>query len=158
MSTLKIWLESEMAFHQEIMLSVLMVLASFAFYLGLGTIFHYPFMWSLVADITPYSAMMMAKNALGEEALFRLIPCLILFAFIKSKKLAIIAFFLFSPLFAYLHIGYLSLVVLGPISVIFTLAYLKFGGTAGKHLRGFVFVGLIHTAANLSIHSCARFF
>jgi hypothetical protein len=158
MSTFTKWLESEMTFSREIVLSTFFVLACLVIYLALGTIFKYPFMWELLTEVAPYSTMMMAKNALGEEAAFRLVPGLVIFSLIKDKQTAIILFFLISPLFAYLHIGMLSLFVLGPISLIFTLTYLKFGGVTGNHLRGFLFAGTIHVATNVSIHGCARFF
>ena len=157
MSTLKIWLETKMALSREIMFSALLVLASLSIYLGLGTVFGYPFGWELLVRLTPYTAMIMVKNALGEEALFRLLPLLIFFAVVKDRKIAIVLFFIFSPLFAYLHIGLISLFVIGPISVLLTLAFLKFGGATGNHLRGFMFVGAIHAVTNFSIHSCARF-
>ena len=147
------WLEKEISISKTICLVILISALCLICYLVLGNLVNYPFNWFMLAPIRPYSAFLITKNAFGEEAVFRLIPIAILTSLLnKNNPVFYLIIFFIALFFAYCHLGIISLIVIGPISIMLTVAYLKFGGYSNKHLKAFLITGSIHSIVNLSLH------
>ena len=147
------WLEAEYAGIHVFLFFLLLVFASVSIYLLLGKLFNYPFMWGMIADVSPYSTLIIAKNSFGEEAIFRLVPFIIFFKlFNKKSPLLIVLIVCSAAIHAYTHFGQVSLMTLTLIFILFALAYLKLGGIQNRHTRAFLFLGAAHTTTNVIIH------
>ena len=153
MQSLYCWLEKEDSFSREFLLFLAFLSSSIFLYLFLGTLFGYPLGLKNALSLTPYSIMIIVKNAFGEEAVFRLIPFVLFFFFVKRRGASFLIFLLAqSFIFGYVHTGLISMLALGPVGIVLSLAYLKFGGFFNRPLRGFVFSAGIHSLINLSLH------
>ena len=153
MSSFENWLEQKPSPFQTILILLSLILLSLITYLSLGTIINYPFGWNGLVNITPYTTMIIAKNAFGEEVIFRFIPFFAILKIINKKSVIFYLFVLaMSLIFAYLHIGLPSLIALGPIGLMLSISYLKFGGYRNNHLRAFLLTGAGHTLINFSLY------
>jgi hypothetical protein len=125
------------------------ICAILPYYTAVYTV-DYPYRQWVQTD--PYFYEFLLRQALGEEAFYRLIPLAITIQLFgtnwRALSLVIIAT---SICFSFLHNGYPSLLALGPASVLLSLAFLYFGGLQKHYLSGFFWCSGIHIAINLII-------
>ncbi len=94
----------------------------------------------------------MFRLVLGEEALYRLLPLMLVIEIFGVRWWVIfITILSTSTYFALIHNGYSSLLAIGPAAVLFSIAFLSFGGLNKKYLQAFIWCSLIHTAMNLIV-------
>ena len=145
------WFYTQATAKETAVLTICTGVFSLLYSIGLGIIVDFPFTWTTLGGLGFSQLILLFRDAIGEEVMFRLIPLsLSIYFWGKTSFRVLIIAIGTSLLFGYLHHGPFTTAIIGIPSFSFSLLYMKCGGLHGNRDQALAAVCGAHILNNLT--------